>query len=143
MGLCLCCNRVDKDVNFPYSYFMRIREAISDAIGLPMYFMKHFLELRDCGFQTIQNINSIHEIYRVGLPINWDIIKPDVLHKLINHSDCDGRLSWRAVGKIAKRLKEIKHLIKFSKYGIHEDIYDELIDLFVAANESKKDVLFC
>jgi len=142
MGLNIYCKDIDKDVSFPYSYFMRIREAISDAIGLPIYFMEYFLETRDVQLQTIQNINSIHEIYRVGLPISWDIVKSDELHKLICHSDCDGKLSWRAVGKIAKRLKEIKELIKFDKFGIHEKIYDELIELFIEANKIKKDIFF-
>lgn len=37
----------------------------------------------------------------------WKQLPPDDLHILLNHSDCDGHISWKDCGKIAKRLSEI------------------------------------
>lgn len=45
------------------------------------------------------------------LPIKWSVLKKDPIHTLLNHSDCDGFISWRDCGKIQKRLEWILNKI--------------------------------
>lgn len=142
LGLDLYCKGVDEFFHSSYSGFFRIREAISNAIGLPIHLMKGFMEERDNDIHFGLHIEDIEDIYRVGLPINWNILKYDPLYKLINHSDCDGRLSWRIIGKISKRLIEIEKDIDFEKYNIHKKSYLTMINLFKEAHKIKKDIIF-
>ena len=141
MGLDLYCN--DETVHMPYSYFFRVREAIADAIELPIYFMYGFLDTSEGKVHFTYNIHDIKDIYRVGLPINWSILKYDPLHNLISHSDCDGTLAWKVAGKIAKRLKEIQKDIRFNAFNIYEERYVELIDLCEYASKNRKGIDFC
>jgi hypothetical protein len=41
------------------------------------------------------------------LPIPWEALKPDALHELLNHSDCDGEIPWGSCKAIADRLSEV------------------------------------
>ena len=142
MGLDLYCKGSDEYVHFSYSGFFRIREVISDAIGLPLHFMEGFLDVRDNGIHFGSHIDDIKEMYRIGLPIDWNILKYDPLYKLIYHSDCDGKLSWRASGKIAKRLNEIKDKVKFEGFNIRKENYEKLIKLLEDSHRNKKQVNF-
>ena len=54
--------------------------------------------------------------YDALLPLKWDSLKPDPIHVLINHSDCDGEISWEVCEPLAKRLKELMPLLP-SGYG--------------------------
>jgi hypothetical protein len=41
------------------------------------------------------------------LPISWDCLKPDALHFLLHHSDCDGEIPADLCAGIADRLEEL------------------------------------
>jgi len=41
------------------------------------------------------------------LPIKWDILKPDILHLLLNHSDCDGCIDADICEPLADRLEQL------------------------------------
>ena len=141
MGLDLYCK--DETVHFAYSYFFRVREAVADAIGLPIHFMHGFLDTSEGKIHFTYNIHDIKDIYRVGLPIKWSILKYDPLHNLINHSDCEGTLAWKVAGKIAKRLKEIQNEVKFETFNIRKETYKQLITLCEYANKNRKRIDFC
>jgi hypothetical protein len=49
--------------------------------------------------------------------IKWESLKPDVLHVLLNHSDCDGYIQWRYTKKLADRLTELLPLLEDESYG--------------------------
>lgn len=68
-----------------YSAFMRWREALADAAGMPP-------------FRRMEGI---------GGDIKWEWLKPDVLHVLLNHSDCDGVIEAQDCGPLADRLEEL------------------------------------
>ena len=140
MGLDLRCK--DESVSMPYSCFFRVREAIADATKLPIYFMEGFLDTSDGELHFTLNIKDLKDVYRIGIPIKWNTLRYDTLHNLINHSDCDGTLSWRIAGKIAKRLKEIKDKVRFENFNIREDTYNKLIGLCKYSHENKKHIEF-
>lgn len=64
--------------------------------GNPFYYAK--IRLTDKEYKGIKDIEA-------GLPIKWESIKKDPIHKLLNHSDCEGIIGWKSCGKIAERLK--------------------------------------
>ena len=140
MGLALCCK--DESVHMSYSGFFRFREAIANVIGLPMHLMSGFLDTSNSKAQFIHNIHNIDADYRAGLSIRWSILKYDSLHNLINHSDYDGTLTWKVAGKIGKRLKEIQEEIKFETFGIHKEIYNQMIELCEYASKNRKHIDF-
>ena len=80
-----------------YSAFHRWREKIADLTGYE--YPKNPLEEKD----------------------DWWFSKAekDVLDYLLHHSDCDGHITWRRCGKLAKRLKEILPLFPDGDGGGH------------------------
>ena len=40
-------------------------------------------------------------------PIRWDCLKPDPLHELLHHSDCEGEIEWEKCEALAERLEAI------------------------------------
>lgn len=102
-----------------YSAFMRWREEIAHAAGLPP------LRLMEGFYKPDDPINdplwlSQHEMARGRrdenpvffgikdkLPINWECLKPSPLHTLLHHSDCDGEIEWQDCGKIADALEHL------------------------------------
>lgn len=85
-----------------YSAFGRWREKIAEVAGLPP------LGLME-GFYT-RLADGIGKAYPT-LPIKWEWLKPDPLHILLNHSDCDGEIDWRDCPSIADRLEELLPLL--------------------------------
>lgn len=99
-----------------YSAFMRWREGLAQAAGLPP------LQLME-GFYTSDSFGPIQSAIRFGdpvtvwrdafiwldrqLPIRWDCLKTDPLIILLNHSDCDGEISPGDAGPIADRLESL------------------------------------
>lgn len=84
----------------PYSSFMQFRRAIAVAVGIPLDFMDGFEE------QTKSRVSDI-PVLSQQLPIRWDSLKPDALHKLLNHSDCDGQIEVADLIPIAERLEAV------------------------------------
>src|SRR3990172_4493240 len=41
------------------------------------------------------------------LPIKWGLLRPDPIHDLLNHSDCDGSLTPGQCAKIVPRLEKL------------------------------------
>ncbi len=50
---------------------------------------------------------SLKEFLAGFEPIRWDVLRPDPLHILLRHSDCDGAIAAADCGAIADRLEEL------------------------------------
>ena len=109
-----------------YSAFMRWREMIADVAGMPP------LELME-GFYTPFGGRELPTLYHGDityfsgglkrldkrLPIKWDCLKPDPIHKLLNHSDCEGEIEWEDCVAIAERLDQLIPLLPTGDAGGH------------------------
>lgn len=88
-----------------YSAFMRWREAIACAAGLPpLGLMDAFFEkdnYMDPFRDFAKQFPSLGQALYDSLPIRWDALKPSPLHELLYHSDCDGQIEAKRCGPIA------------------------------------------
>jgi len=100
-----------------YSAFYRWRTEIAKHAGIPLRLMEGFcdpaewyplLVLKTHNPSAVQELIDYH---LSDLPIRWASLKPDPLHLLLNHSDCDGEIDWRSCNDIAQRLEEILSLL--------------------------------
>lgn len=100
-----------------YSAFMRWRQEIARAAGLPpLELMEGFFAARDNGhmpstFYLSPNAGELAEsslkLIEDRLPIRWDCLKPSPLHELLYHSDCDGEIPAERCGPIADALEAV------------------------------------
>ena len=44
--------------------------------------------------------------------VRWDALKPDPLHALLNHSDCDGEIDSEKLPALATRLRELVPILR-------------------------------
>lgn len=114
----------------PYSSFMRWREEIAKVVGVPLPLMEGFygslgtalsegsLEWaapRDGGPKCRSHhgpaLHTYIETVREWLPIRWESLKPDPIHILLNHSDCEGEIAVEDCIPLAERLEEILPLL--------------------------------
>lgn len=93
-----------------YGGFHHWRKELAKAADLPP------LELMEGFFMNTDNIlfNPFYDIKnQIGkdilnrLPIKWKSLKPDVLYKLLYHSDCEGSISAGVVTKLIPRLEKL------------------------------------
>ena len=136
-----------------YSAFMHWRKKLAEVAGLPpLELMEGFYYHDEIG--TLQAVRrslgsgpldflaeSIDELER-SLPILWDRLKPDVLHELLSHSDCDGELAPGICGPLADRLEELLPLLPDENQGGHIGHWRDTTQAFIdglrvaaAANE--------
>jgi len=96
------------------------RTMLAKAAGIPLGLMEgHFdWELEDedasnalgCRATNGESLPWLWELARgaVGcVPIKWEALKPDILHVLLHHSDCDGELEAKHCLPLAHRLDEL------------------------------------
>lgn len=80
-----------------YTAFHRWRKALAQAAELPpIDLMEGFY---GHGGRTFEGVE--------GLPILWSALKPDPLHLLLHHSDCDGEIAPEDCGPIADSLERL------------------------------------
>ncbi len=102
-----------------YGSFNSWRTWLAQQIGIPLELMQGFyydgngygtnmFTLLEHKFPQGDEIemSSIRRFKQI-LPLKWEAFKPSPLHILLNHSDCDGHITWKNCGKIAKELKKI------------------------------------
>lgn len=110
-----------------YSAFHRWRKKIAETAGLPP------LELMEgfCDNET---------------PIKWDCLKPNSLHELLNHSDCDGYISPESCKCIAESLQDLMPLLSDEEVGGHignmKDKTQIFIDGLLLAHSMNEPVIF-
>lgn len=99
-----------------YSAFMRWRTKIAEVAGLPpLELMEGFYHpnyFSDPFARFDGQPLSFHaqEIQR-RLPIKWDALKPNPLHELLYHSDCDGSIHYKKARGIADELEKLLPLL--------------------------------
>jgi hypothetical protein len=113
----------------PYSSFMRWRQEIARAVGVPLPLMEgfypgihgaidrwmEFVAPRPggpiCGDPAGPLLHNWIQGVREWLPIRWDSLRPDPLHVLLSHSDCEGEIAVEDCIPLAERLEEIAPLL--------------------------------
>ena len=110
----------------PYSSFMRWREEVARAVGVPLWLMEGFYgggtarvpeasmewaRPREggpiCGSPAGPALVSYIETVDGWLPLKWDSLRPDPIHVLLYHSDCEGEIAVEDCIPLAERLEEI------------------------------------
>lgn len=109
-----------------YSAFMTWRCEIARIAGIPLLLMDGFHRCPDatamewaaarnggpkCGSYNGPMLHGWCEQVDALLPIRWEVLKPDPLHILLSHSDCDGEIAWENCAAIADRLEECLPLL--------------------------------
>ena len=83
------------EAHWAYSGFFRFRQRLAAAIGI-------------MNLEQMENFGPMFEQQGPNRPlVPWDKWLGDPIVDLINHSDCDGKLSAKQCAKIAPRLREI------------------------------------
>lgn len=119
-----------------YSAFMRWRQIITKAAGLPpLLLMDGFyspLSLR--GLPTLYAGAATHGLQALDeqLPIKWECLKPDPIHILLHHSDCDGEIAWADCGPIADSLERILPSLPKGDIGGHIGDVRDKTEAFIA-----------
>lgn len=111
-----------------YSAFHRWRTKLAEVAGLPP------LDKMD-GFE------------RDDISITWSSLKYDVLHILLNHSDCDGSIPHKYCRPLAERLKELLPALDelppdTGHIGVWRDKTQQFIDGLLLADGLGEDVEF-
>ena len=76
-----------------YSAFGRCRVGLAKEIGINLNLMEGF---------SGRGLNGI-----AFDPMKWSALKPDPLHILLNHSDCEGSIAPEDCAPLAARLREV------------------------------------
>ncbi len=104
----------------PYSAFNNFRRQLAKHYGIPLDLMQGFYtgdngelgnvmtypfyfakqRLMDIEFSPIKRVEEY-------LPLKWEDFKPNAIHELLYHSDCEGYINWTSCGKIAKELNKL------------------------------------
>lgn len=109
-----------------YSAFMRFRRAIAKSIGVPLDLMEGFYEGLVPMYATVTPPMALDRLTRIEseyMPLRWESMRPDPLHVLLHHSDCDGDIAVADLKPLAERLEAIapqlgewsEHAIQFAK----------------------------
>lgn len=116
-----------------YSAFGRWREGLAKAAGIPLHLMERYYSPDDMfhGPPTHAALEwaapreggplckshygpeLYHWIERISewLPIKWGALNPDVLHILLDHSDCDGWIPAEHCAALADRLEQLMPIL--------------------------------
>jgi hypothetical protein len=125
---------------------MRWRQKIASVAGMPpLDLMEGFFEkgsYRDPLVEISKTFPAMASCFYESLPIKWEALKPDPLHVLLYHSDCDGEISPKDCSKIADRLEELLPLLPKGDSGGHIGDYRDKTKEFIegcrlAAKEKK------
>jgi hypothetical protein len=133
---------------------MRWRTKIAQLAGLPP------LELMEGFYVPLQSSSGLPTLYHGPetksadylknidklLPISWSCLKPDPIHILLNHSDCEGEIAWSDCGPIADRLEKLLPLLPDEDAGGHIGVWRDKTTRFISglwkAHAAKENVNF-
>lgn len=131
-----------------YGAFHHWRCEIAKILGIPFEFMEGFYSKE--GFGTLRmwaGPNAFDKEQRDRwerwLPIAWKALRPDPLHVLLRHSDCDGYIGPNNCREIARRLRQILSSMPVGDAGGHignwHDTTKKFIDgLELAASRNER-----
>ena len=106
-----------------YSAFMRWRTEIARVAGVPLELMEGFFgastnQMVLAGYAG-ENAKPLIELVGRNCPIKWESLKPDPLHVLLSHSDCEGEIGAPDCSRIADRLEELLPQLPSGEGGGH------------------------
>jgi len=126
---------------------MRWRREIAKAAGLPpLQFMDGFYGYRDITHNDAQSAvqalgfaeehkwaSEILQSFYFGcnFPIKWECLKPSPLHKLLDHSDCEGNIISSECAGIANALEELLPELPEESCGGHIGNWREKTQTFI------------
>lgn len=132
-----------------YSAFMRWRIEIAKVADIPLELMENYYshDLID-GVENVQPPYIMDRLRRFDayLPIKWSALKPDVLHVLLNHSDCEGDIAADYCAPLADRLEELLPLLVGDgggHIGMYRDKTQTFIDGLRLAASLNEAIEFC
>lgn len=134
-----------------YSAFMRWRQEIARAAGLPpLVLMEGFFQAEQCGralwTKGQRGENPMLDAVKAQLPIKWSCLKPSPLHTLLHHSDCDGEISWKDCGAIAAALEKLLPNLPKGDAGGHIGDFRDKTKTFIKglrkANNAREALVF-
>lgn len=105
-----------------YSAFNRWRTKLAEVAGLPpLELMEGFFEDGTLYFGILEAPmwQEKKDNLSARLPIKWEALKPDPLHELLNHSDCEGEIPWESCAAIADSLERLIPLLPDEEGGGH------------------------
>ncbi|TXG75756.1 hypothetical protein E6Q11_06865 [Candidatus Dojkabacteria bacterium] len=123
-----------------YSSFMRYRQKLAEVMGLPpLDLMEGYYSEGNNNPMVLLNyrypkgdeldVSHLRRIFK-QMPIKWECLKPNPIHELLCHSDCDGYINWKACGKIADELEKLLPLLDEDGAG-HIGNYKEKTEKFI------------
>lgn len=125
-----------------YSAFMRWRRRLAQVAGIPLPFMDGFYcnSFGEPGRPAWAQYAYQHDpdsVFRDAMdadlrffPIAWESLRPDPLHVLLNHSDCEGEIAAEDCAPLADRLEELLPLLDGDGGG-HIGGYREKTQAFI------------
>jgi hypothetical protein len=130
-----------------YSAFNRWRCKLAEVVGIPLELMEGFYRPPDeeamrwlapgtdgngpvCKSHYGPAMHYWLETAVKWLPIRWEVLSKDVLHVLLNHSDCDGDIKVYDCGPLADRLEQLLPLLDGDGGG-HVGNYREKTQKFI------------
>lgn len=89
-----------------YRCFGLWRRALARKAGIPVELMEGWFDMRS--FDDLPKYPKLSYMsYAELLPIKWSALRPDPLHVLLDHSDCDGEIAVADLLPLADRLEEL------------------------------------
>lgn len=105
----------------PYSAFNKWRAAIADVAGMP----------------------PLYDMIGFGGNIKWDTLEYNDIHILLNHSDCDGEISWQDCKLVADALSKLVDKLSDGGYYISDkELAVQFINGCMLAYNSKENLIF-
>lgn len=86
------------------SYFNEWRRWLAGRVGVPLMAMEGFCDEFRAAHTNRYTGKADSWTYE---PLPWDMLRPDPLHVLLNHSDCDGSISVHDLPPLEMRLREV------------------------------------
>lgn len=121
-----------------YSAFNRWRHGLAEAAGIPLDLMEGYADFADdrglaaafewarardggphCGSPYGPVLARFVEMVAAVIPLAWEVLRPDPLHVLLDHSDCDGEIPAALCAPLADRLEELLPLVADNAGGGH------------------------
>ena len=129
-----------------YSAFHHWRCKLAECAKVPLELMSGFYDKPDPYVTRDSAAKLWVDRIDAWLPLEWDSLRPDPIHILLNHSDCDGIIAAADCEPLALRLRELLPLLPSGDAGGHignwRDKTQAFIDGLLLAHSRSEDVRF-
>jgi hypothetical protein len=92
------------------SAFSRFRVAVGRAAGIPLPLMDGYYENTAAVLRPALNADWLRPVFDkfiADLPLKWESLKHDPIHRLLRHPDDEGEIRWGHCPALAERLEEL------------------------------------